>query len=303
MEMRTLGSTNLRVSAVCMGASPLGGMPLAYGYDVDADTARETVRRVFDSPITFMDTSNNYSNGESERRIGDVIRERGGLPEGFVLATKADPAPGAEEFTAQRVRESFDESMERLGLEHVPLFYFHDPEYYPFEEIVEPGGVLDAMVALREEGLVDYIGVAGAFIPLLLQYLDTDAFDVILNHNAYTLVDQSANELIEATERKGTAFINAAPFGGGILAQGPQKQPRYRYVPANEELTGRVSAMQRLCEEFDIPLAAAALQFSLRDSRVGSTIVGMSKPERVENTLQLASLSIPDELWEGLARI
>lgn len=303
MEMRTLGSTALRVSAVCMGASPLGGMPLAYGYDVDAHIARETVRRVFDSPITFMDTSNNYSDGESERRIGDVIRERGGLPEGFVLATKADPKPGAETLTADRIRESFDESMERLGLERVPLFYLHDPEYYPFEEIAASGGVLDAMISLREEGLVDYIGIAGAFIPLMLQYVDTDAFDVVLNHNAYTLVDHSANELIDATVQKGIAFVNAAPFGGGILAQGPQQQPRYRYMPANEQLTERVFAMQNLCKQYDIPLAAAALQFSLKDSRIGSTIVGMSKPERVENILHLSSLPIPEELWEGLARI
>ena len=76
--MRSLGRDGPRVSELCVGTSPLGGMPGVYGYDVDAETAIETVESAFRQPsIAFLDTSNNYGSGESERRIGEAIRRLG----------------------------------------------------------------------------------------------------------------------------------------------------------------------------------------------------------------------------------
>ncbi len=99
------------------------------------------------------------------------------------------------------------------------------------------------------------------------------------------------------------ATLNAAHYGSGILAKGPDVYDRYAYQEAPQEMVERTRAMQKVCEEFDIPLAAAALQFSMRDPRVASTIVGLSRPERVGQTLDLASRSIPEELWERLDRL
>jgi D-threo-aldose 1-dehydrogenase len=96
------------------------------------------------------------------------------------------------------------------------------------------------------------------------------------------------------------AALNAAPYGSGILAKGPDAYARYEYREAPQEMVEQVRKMDGVCRELGVPLPAAALQFSMRDPRVVSTIVGISRPERVEQTLELAALPVPDELWGRL---
>ncbi|MEV8084965.1 aldo/keto reductase [Pseudarthrobacter oxydans] len=300
MNHRVLGRTGLSVSPVSVGTCALGSHPTQYGYEVDTDTAVATVRRVFEGPFNFMDTSNEYSQGESERRIGYVVRENGGLPEGFVLATKVDPCAETADFSGDRVRKSVEESLRRLGLDHLQLVYLHDPERITFEEGTAPGGPLEALLELRDEGVIRHLGVAGAPIDLELKYLATDAFDVVLSHNRYSLVDQTALPLLADATARGVGFVNAAPYGGGILAKGPDAVRNYCYGPASEAVVERVTAMKQLCGEYGVPLAAAALQFSTSDSRVSSTLVGMSDPARIDHTARLFDWHIPKELWSQL---
>lgn len=300
MTIKQLGRTDLTVSDVCVGTSALGSFPAQYGYEVDTETAVATIRRVFEGPFTFVDTSNEYGGGESEKRIGQAIRDNGGVPDGVVVATKVDPIPGTTDFSGDRVRRSVEESLERLGLDRLPLVYLHDPEKISFEEGIAPGGPLEALIALRDQGVIEYLGVAGGPIDLELQYLATEAFDAVISHNRFTLVDQSAEPLLDDAEARGVAFVNAAPFGGGMLVKGPDAVPTYCYAPVSDEVLQRVRRMEALCVEHGVPLAAAALQFSLRDPRVTSTIVGMSAPKRVEQTAELADMEIPSELWDAL---
>lgn len=303
MELRQLGKTGLNVTPLCLGTSPLGNFPSQYGYEVSHDQAVATVRRVLDSPITFLDTSNNYGDGQSEVRIGQALAEAGGAPEGFVLATKVDPLPGSDDFSGARVRASVTESLQRLGLDRLQLVYLHDPERMSFEEATGPGGAVEALVQLRDEGVIEHIGVAGGPIDLEMQYLALDVFEVVISHNRYTLVDSSATPLIEDAAARGVAFVNAAPYGGGMLVRGPDAVPTYCYRPADEDTLRRVREMERACQRAQVPLAAAALQFSLRDDRVASTIVGMSSPERVEQTLRLADWPIDEALWGQLMEL
>ena len=300
MERRPLGSTGLSVTPLCLGTSPLGNFPSQYGYEVGEDQAVATVLRVLESPINFLDTSNNYGDGESERRIGKALGEFSGLPEAFVLATKVDPAPHSEDFSGERVRASVAESLERLGLDRLQLVYLHDPERMTFADATAPGGAVEALVQLRDDGVIDHLGVAGGPIDLMRQYLATDVFEAVISHNRYTLVDQAATPLIEEAAERGLAFVNAAPYGGGMLVRGPDAVPTYCYQPASEATLQRVRAMQEACMAQGVPLAAAALQFSLRDQRIASTIVGMSDPGRVEQTIRLAGWPINEHLWSQL---
>jgi D-threo-aldose 1-dehydrogenase len=303
MQTHRLGNTRLDVTPLCLGTSPLGNFPAQYGYEVDEDQAVATISRVLEGPINFIDTSNNYGDGESERRIGKAISAAGGLPEHVVLATKVDPLPGSDDFSGQRVRESVQESQQRLGLEQLQLVYLHDPERMSFEEATGPGGAVEALIALRDAGVIQYIGVAGGPIDLERRHLALGVFDAVISHNRYTLVDQSAEPLIQDAADRGVAFVNAAPYGGGILVRGPDVVPTYCYQPASEATLDRVRRMQHACAARDVPLAAAALQFSLRDGRVASTIVGMSSPERVDQTLRLAEWPIEDDLWTELMEL
>jgi D-threo-aldose 1-dehydrogenase len=303
MQMNALGATGLNVTPLCVGTSPLGSFPAQYGYEVGEDQAVATISRVLRGPITFIDTSNNYGDGESERRIGKAIAEAGGLPDHFVLATKVDPLPGSDDFSGDRIRESVRESQERLGLRQLQLVYLHDPERISFEEATAPGGAVEALVALRDQGVIKHIGVAGGPIDLERRYLELGVFEAVISHNRYTLVDQSAEPLIQDAADRGVAFVNAAAYGGGMLVRGPDVVPTYCYQPASDATLDRVRKMQHACQIRDVPLAAAALQFSLRDRRVASTIVGMSTPERIDQTVRLAEWPIEDDLWAELMEL
>ena len=300
MDYRVLGRTGLSVSTICVGTSSLGSHPAPRG----TDTAIATIRRVLESPYNFIDTSNEYGDGgNSEKRIGQALAEAGGLPEGFVVATKVDPIRGTQDFSGDRVRRSVEESLERLGLDRLQLVYLHDPEKITFEEGIAEGGPLEALIELRDQGVIGHLGVAGGPIDLELKYLATDVFDVVISHNRYTLVDQTAEPLIQDAMSRGVAFINAAPFGGGMLVNGPDATPNYCYRPASPAVIERVRKMEALCAEYSVPLAAAALQFSTRDPRITSTIVGISEPDRVEETLQLASMDIPADFWDRILSV
>ena len=300
---RMLGRTGLSVSPICIGCASLGDMPETFEYSVSEEQARRTLRTVFESPVNFLDTAASYGDGESERRIGEALREMGGLPEGAVLATKADRDLTSGDFSGEQMRRSVERSLELLGLERIQLLYLHDPEHGSFEHMMSSGGPVEALRELQEEGIIEHLGVAGGPIDLMIRFVETDLFEAAITHNRYTLVEQSAEPLLDAAAERGIALLNAAPYGSGILAKGPNSYPRYAYSEAPKEMVDRVRRMQETCQEYNVPLAAVALQFSTRDPRVTSTIVGVSRPERVEQTLELATHPIPDELWERLEAV
>ena len=301
--MRPLGRTGLQVSAVCSGGGPLGSMPGLFGYDVPTDRAVATVRELLHSPIRFLDTSNGYSEGESERRIGLALAAEGGVPDGFVIETKVDP--DGRDYSGDRVRRSIEESRERLGLDHLPLVHLHDPESFEFDEIAGPGGAVETLVALRDAGEIGAIGLAGGPVQKMAPYLALGVFDVLLVHNRLTLLDRSADALVDAAVAQGAGVLNAAVYGGGILAHpgGPGAPTTYGYREAPPETLAAVTAMRRACAEHGTDIATAALQHSLRDPRVDSTIVGISRPERVASTVAAAQADLPDELFAELAAL
>ena len=288
----------LSMPNICLGTSPLGGMPDTYGYDVDEAQAVATIRHALDCGLTFIDTSNEYGDGESERRIGTVLRELGASGQRVVIASKADPVRAQRILDGDRVRESFAESAARLGVDRLDVYYLHDPERFDFADMVKPGSSLDAIRELKAQGLVGLIGVAGGDLGEMRRYLDTGLMDVILNHNHFTLLDRSASPLITDCVSAGVAFVNAAPYASGILAKPLASSPRYGYRAPSPMLVATVEWLHQICGKFGVPLAALALQFSTRDPRIRSTVVGVSAPQRIDELMRNATLSIPPELWE-----
>lgn len=301
MGRRELGRTGLWVTEICVGTSPLASMPALYGYEVDDERAESTIEAALAGPINFIDTSNNYGNGSAETRIGRVLERQGGIPDGVVLATKVDADGTTRDFSGERVRRSTEESLTRLGLDRIQVMYLHDPEnYMTFAEAMAPGGAVEALVELRDSGVVDHLGVAAGDVPLMRELISTGVFEVALNHNRFTLVDRSAEPLMDDATERGVAYVNAAPYGGGILSKGTATRTTYGYRPAEGLVFEQIRAMESACERHGVPLAAAALQFSIRDPRVTSTVVGVSTPERIAQTVALADVAIPDELWNEL---
>ena len=293
---RPLGRTGLTVTALTVGTSALGD-PVR----VTETEAQQTLAFALAGPWT-IDTSNGY--GDSEARIGRALVAAGGLAAGGnpdrLLATKVDPVKGSSDFSGARVRESVRESMDRLGVDHLDLVSLHDPERIPFDDAMAADGPVQALLALRESGAIGHLGVAGGPVGLLRRFVDTGHFEAVVTHNRYTLVDRSAGPLLDQCAAQGIAVFNAAPFGGGFLTAGVDGPQSYCYRPATAAYLAARRAMAQLCAAVDVDLATAAVQFSLRDPRISSTIVGMSSRIQLEQSLRRATSPIPDELWQQL---
>ncbi|HEX2185908.1 MAG TPA: aldo/keto reductase, partial [Chloroflexota bacterium] len=133
LPKRPFGPTGFEVTPLCIGCAPLGDMPETFAYSVSEENALATLRAAFAGPINFIDTAASYGDGESERRIGVVLRELGGLPPGVLLATKADRDLETGDFSGEQMVRSVERSRRLLGLDRLQLVYLHDPEHTTFE--------------------------------------------------------------------------------------------------------------------------------------------------------------------------
>ncbi len=304
MRKVRLGQTDLAVTPVCVGTGVLGDMPDSYTYRVGLERARATVRAIFDGPINFLDASRNYGFGRSEQRVGDVIRERGGKPADLVISTKLDRDMETGRFGAAQARRSLEQSLAALGVDRVEILHLHDPEYAAdLDEITRSGGALDELFKMRGEGLCDYVGLAAGDVKVMSPLVEAWDFDFMLSHNRCSILNGNAEALMDLANERGTVVLNAAPYMGGVLAKGPDAFPRLTYMPASAQQLDPVRELDRICRRYQVPLGAAALQFSLRNPRVGATICGCSRPERIAQTVAWAELPIPDRFWTEVADI
>lgn len=298
-----IGHTGLKVPPICFGTSALGDLPVTYGYSVNEGRAHATVRAVLQLRDGFLDTSNNYGLGRSEERIGHVIRELGGWPEGRVLSTKLDRDMETGLFDADRARRSLAESLTRLGMDRVHLLHLHDPEHASnLDPITRKGGALDTLMQMKEEGLTQAVGLAAGRVDVMIPILRDWDFDAMITHNRFTLVNRNADTMIDLARSRGISVLNAAPYASGALAKGAGFG-RYVYQAATSDVLAPVALVQEVCARHNVPIGAAALQFSLRDPRITSTICGITRPERVAETLDWARMPLPPALWEELAAL
>ncbi len=298
--MAEIGKAGIRVPRIAFGSSGLGGMPDTYGYDVDEERALATIRAVLALPDGFLDTSRLYGMGRSEARIGRVIAELGGWPAGRTLMTKLDRDPVTNRFDADRARRSLEESLTALGVDRVDILHLHDPEYAA--DPAEVPGAIEALFAMRDEGLTRAVGLAAGRVDVMMPLLGAWEFDAIITHNRMTLVNRNADPLLDLAVELGIAVFNAAPYASGMLAKGAANA-RYAYQEPTAATQAPVRRVEEVCARHGVPPGAAALQFSLRDPRITATICGVTRPERVQETFAWAEWPIPPALWDELARL
>jgi D-threo-aldose 1-dehydrogenase len=296
--MNDLGQTGLKVSSVTLGGGPLGSMPGLFGNDVSEAEAVATVHAALDASIRTIDTANGYSAGSSERRIGLALREYGELPADLLVMTKVDPLEG--DYSGDRVKRSLAESMERLGMDHLPVVQLHDPEFHDFDYLTQSGGAVDSLVAAREDGLIGHIGLAGGDTRVTSRYWELGIFEILLVHNRWTLADRSAGPLLKRAHGEGAGLLNAAVLGGGSLTDPARVPGKYAYNDATPAMLEAIEQMRQVCRDFGTDLATAAVRFSTRDPYFASTIIGISKPSCIASTVAAATADLPDELFATL---
>lgn len=292
MQLRPLTGTDLQLSVLGFGASSIG----QEFRQVDLGEALRSVEVALDGGVNYIDTAAYYGRGMSELLLGRILP---GLPrESFVLSTKLGRyAPQHFDFSARRVAESVDLSLERMRLEHLDIVFCHDIEFVDMRQIVD-----ETLPALRQQvaaGKVRYIGVSGYPMKMFRYILEHAEVDVILTYNHYTLQNDMALELLPICEQKNVGVINAAPFSARLLSDAPLPV----WHKATPEVREVAKAAAEHCRRRRTEIAKLALQYSLAHPGFASCVTGSANPERVRQWLQWIEEPLDEELVHEVKQI
>lgn len=269
-----------------------------------AADAHATLRRALESGIGYVDTAPLYNAGASELSVGEALH---GVPrESYVISTKVGRrirtedgiTAVVEDYTPTGMRRSLEESLDRLRLDRVDIAYLHDPNK------VDRGAALASYAELermRDEGLIDAIGVGVNQVAYAEPFLDRHAVDLVLLAGRWTLLDRSAAPFLTTCKERGTRVVAAGVYNAGILADPHQPAPSYDYRPAGPEVVAHARVLDALCRRHGVPLKAAALQFPFTHRAVATVLVGADTPSQVDENAALITHPIPTELWSDLA--
>ncbi len=316
-----VGRTSAEISRLGFGTAPLGGL-LRETSDGDAADA---VEAALAAGLCHFDTAPQYGGGLSERRLGTALSKIAG--DRFVLSSKVGKivqlkpdapaqitgfvgAPAHDilyDYSYDGVRRSLDESLKRLGLDRVDILFIHDVnrKYHGarvHERLAEAlTGACKALAELRSQGVIKAFGPATKDIDIACAFVERADVDCLMLPARYTMLNQSAADaLFPMCLARGVSAIAAAPFDSGILATGAVDGATYDYAPAPPGIIARVKAIEALCARFQVPIAAAALQFPLRHPAVISVVTGMRSASEVRQNIELMRLPIEEEFWSRL---
>ena len=323
MRTRLIPRAGIQVSEIGFGAAMLGNLhrPLS-----DHDSW-ETLTAALDAGLSYVDTAPRYGHGLSERRVGDVLRERSDV----ILSTKVGrlfranaelrgnaerngfcspmPFESRYDYTYGGIMRSYEDSLQRLGLARIDILYVHDigrlthgdNHLRTFGELV--GGGFRALEELRASGAIAGFGLGVNEWEICLEAMDHAELDVVLLAGRYTLLEQGAlTRFLPACMERGTSVVIGGVYNSGILVTGTRgiEQPLYDYAPAPAPVVEQVRRLEALCDAFAVPLGAAALQFPLAHPAVVSVIPGLGKVANVIQTLDLYQTPIPPAFWNRL---
>ncbi|MGW1455725.1 aldo/keto reductase [Salegentibacter agarivorans] len=305
----------------------LGGVAIGNGFKQISDAeAEKTLEGAWEAGVRYYDTSPWYGLGLSERRFGHFLHNK--KREDYVLSTKVgrvlkatknvpetmwnNPAPFdyKYDYSAEAVRRSVEDSLQRLGVESIDYAFIHDlsPDHNDeYEEgttwedhfEVAKKGAIPELQKMKEEGLIKAWGMGVNTLDPILKLLEVSKPDVFLSAIQYSLVHHkdALERLLPAIEKSEATLINAAPFNAGLLAG----QKRYNYdgkMP--DDISDRYKKILKIAEKHKVNLVAASLQFSLAPKAAGTVLAGASKPEQVEENIKALEEKIPAKFWEEL---
>ncbi len=284
MHYRALGQTGLHVSVLSLGGSSLGG---AFRQTDDAESIR-TVHTAFDLGINFVDVSPYYGATRAETVLGRALREI--RRDRYFLATKVGQyGDGEFDFSAARVTRSLDESCARLGVDYIDLLQCHDIEFADLDQIV--GETLPALLRLKQAGRIGHIGITGLplrIFPAVIDRVPAGTVETILSFCHYELNDSSLASLLPYCDERRIGVVNAAPTGMGLLTA--------RGVPAWHPAPAPIVACARravdYCRSVGVDIVKLAIQFSVADPRIATTLIGSANPGNIRRNVAYAEAPI-----------
>ena len=292
MEYRTLGKTGLKVSALSFGASSLGGV----FKPVDESVAIRTVHTALESGINFIDVSPFYGYTKAEEVLGKALK---GIPrDRYFLATKVGRYGDAEfDFSAKRSAASIDESLQRLGIDYVDIIQSHDNEYGVLNQVVNE--TIPALRQIQKQGNARFVGITGYPLKIFDTILSSTEVNTILSYNHYSLNDTTLAGLLPWLREKGVGIINASPVSQGLLTN--HELPAWH--PAPEDVRKACADAAAYCRSQGTDIAKLAMQFSLSNPEIHTTLVGTADPANIVKNVKWIEEPIDKVLLGNVQRI
>jgi aryl-alcohol dehydrogenase-like predicted oxidoreductase len=287
-----LGQTGLKLPWLSFGASSLG----QEFRSVDVTEALRSVRVALDLGMNFIDTSPFYGRGMSEVLLGVALRD---VPrDSYLLGTKLGRYDKNHfDFSAQRVAESVDVSLHRMGVEHLDIMLCHDIEFVEMAQIVDE--TLPALRKIQQQGKVRYIGISGYPMNIFRYVLERADLDVVLSYNHYTLQNTMYAGLVPYLKSKHVGIMNAAPFSARLLTNS-ELPPWHKATPEVRRICQQAA---RHCADRGVDIAQLALQFSIANEDMATCIVGSANPANVSKWVQWSEQPIDWQLMGEVKEI
>ena len=292
MDKRPLGETGIELTKLSFGASSLG----AEFRRIDLAEAVRSVHVALEGGMNFIDTSPYYGRGMSEVLLGQVLpgidRDR------YYLGTKLGRyAPAHFDFSAKRVAESIDVSLERLKVDHLDIVLCHDLEFVDMDHVIDE--TIPALRRQQQAGKVRFVGVSGYPMKMFRHVMDRTDIDVLLTYNHYTLQNDMALELVEPAGAKGVGLMNAAPFSARLLTDAALPE-WHKATPQVREVAAAAAAH---CRQAGSDIAKLALQYSIANDDFATCVTGSANPQRVAQWIEWAADPIDEALLAEVRKI
>jgi len=292
MDYRLLGKTGLRVSALSFGASSLGGVFRA----VDEADAIRTVFTAIDLGINLIDVSPYYGLTRAETVLGKALKD---IPrDKYYLATKVGRYGDAEfDFSAARVTASLDESLARLNVEYVDILQCHDIEFGSLDQVVSE--TLPALRKLQAQGKARFVGVTGLPLKVFRVVLDRAEVDTLLSYCHSSLNDTALQSLLPFLKQKQVGIINASALSMGLLSN--RGAPGWH--PAPDDVKAVCARAAAFCREQGVDIAQLAIQFSVANPDLATTLVGTASPDNLTKNVRWLDEPVDAALMDEVKRI
>jgi aryl-alcohol dehydrogenase-like predicted oxidoreductase len=294
MEMRPFGQTGLDVSVLSFGASSLGSV----FRDVAEDEGIRAVHTALDLGMNFIDVSPYYGLTKAETLLGKALatvkRDR------YFISTKVGRY-GSEmkdfDFSAKRVTDSVEESLNRCQIEHFDILYCHDIEFGDLNQIMDE--TLPALEKIRKSGKCRFIGVTGLPLKVFTEVLGRYKIDSILSYCRFALNDTALEKIIPLCASKGVALANASPFSMGLLTD----RPVAAWHPAPELLKQKCSEAAAWCKSQGVDIAQLALQYCVAKKEIPTTLVGSASAKNLEKNVKWIETKCDPAILAGVEKI
>jgi aryl-alcohol dehydrogenase-like predicted oxidoreductase len=302
METRTLGRTGLQVPVVGFGSMTIGGI---FG-PVDDAVSIQALHAAIDAGMRFIDTSDAYGAGRSERVIGRFLQERPDRDQ-IIICTKGgnNMVTGARNFAPEYIRGCVEGSLQRLGVEAIDLYLLHNPSV----QNLKAGDSFELLEKYQAEGRIKHWGVS-------LNTLEECELAVASGQPAvlqmeYNLLDQEADGVFAKASAAGVGVISRVPLKRGLLSGRIDEQTHFvegdrrRNILAPDKLPAMVARVKRIAEvvsDYGRPLAEVAVRFCVSNPNVSLTIPGIRTPEQARANAA-ASEPLPADVLQKLRRI